>query len=65
MDVKTRIKMVDDLTNDISEKLGQLTRQGALSVSDSVKIIKIISDKQFEWMKNNFTPSEINEFISE
>lgn len=65
MDVKTRIKMVDDLTNDISEKLGQLTRQGALSVSDSVKIIKIIIDKQFEWMKNNFTPSEINEFISE
>lgn len=65
MDAKTRIKMVDDLTNDISEKLGQLTRQGVISLNDSMKIIKIMTDKQCEWMENNFTPSEINEFDSE
>ena len=64
-DAKQKMKIVDDLTNDISEKLGRLTGKGVLSVNDSFKIMMIMNDSQYEWMEKNFTEDEIIALILE
>ena len=63
MDAQARMKIVDNLFSDISTKIGRLTNQGVFTVEEGMKIIKAISDKETEWMKNNFTDMEIYEFM--
>jgi hypothetical protein len=63
MDSKTKMKIIDDITNDISEKLGRLTTEGFFTFEESVKLIKYLSDKEYEWMKKNFSDMEIYEFM--
>ena len=60
-----KMKVVNDLTGDISEKLGRLTKYGALSASDAVTIIRTLSDSQYKWMESNFTQEQIVEFSKE
>ena len=57
-----QMKIVNNLTVDISEKLGGLTKYGALSTSDAVTIIRTLSDSQYKWMESNFTQDQIVEF---
>lgn len=57
-----KMKVVNDLTVDISGKLGGLTKLGALSASDAVIIIRTLSDSQYKWMESNFTQDQILEF---
>lgn len=63
MDAKARMQIVNDIFADISEKLGRLTTQGVITVKEGVDLINTISKKQYEWMINNFTPDEIDNFI--
>lgn len=63
MDAQTRMKIVDDLFSDISEKIGRLTNQGVFTFEEGSKIIRAISDKEFEWMQSKFSDMEIYEFM--
>ena len=63
MDRKTKMKIVDNLFDEISERVGRLTNQGVFTFEEGTKIIKTISDKEYEWMKNNFPDMEIYEFM--
>ena len=63
MDAQTRMKMVDDLFSDISEKIGRLTNQGVFTFEEGSKIIRAISDKETEWMQSKFSDMEIYEFM--
>lgn len=63
MDAQTRMKMVDDLFSDISEKIGRLTNQGVFTFEEGSKIIRAISDKEIEWMQSKFSDMEIYEFM--
>ena len=63
MDSKSKMKMIDDITDDVSEKLGRLTREGFFTFEEGVNLIKYISDKEYEWMKKNFSDMEIYEFM--
>ena len=63
MDANTKMKIVDDLFSDISERIGRLTNQGVFTVEEGMKIIKTISDKETEWMKSKFSDMEIYEFM--
>ncbi len=67
MDSRQKMKIVNNLTNDISEKLGRLTNQGVFDFSDLSNVfdfIKFMSDKQYEWMEKNFSKEEIEDFIA-
>lgn len=63
MYAQTRMKIVDNLFADISEKIGRLTNQGVFTFEEGVKIIKAINDKETEWMKSKFSDMEIYEFM--
>lgn len=63
MDAQTRMKIVDDLFSDISEKIGRLTNQGVFTFEEGTKIIRAISDKETEWMQSKFSDMEIYEFM--
>lgn len=63
MDAQTRMKIVDDLFSDISEKIGRLTNQGVFTFGEGSKIIKAIIDKETEWMQSKFSDMEIYEFM--
>ena len=63
MDAQTRMKIVDDLFGDISERVGRLTNQGVFTFEEGTKIIKAISDKETEWMQSKFSDMEIYEFM--
>ena len=63
MDAQTRMKIVDNLFNDISERIGRLTNQGVFTSEEGTKIIKAISDKELKWMKSKFSDMEIYEFM--
>ena len=63
MDAQARMKIVDNLFNDISERIGRLTNQGVFTIEEGTKIIKAISDKETEWMQSKFSDMEIYEFI--
>lgn len=58
------MKIVHDITNVIIDNLRELTKRNAISVEDSVKIINIISDSQYEWMMSNFNPSLVENFVN-
>lgn len=58
-----KMKNVDDLFNDISERLGNLTTQGVFTIEESVKLLKEFSNKEYEWMRKNFSDNEIYEFM--
>lgn len=63
MDAQARMKIVDSLFSDISERIGRLTNQGVFTIEEGTKIIKSISDKETEWMQNKFSDMEIYEFM--
>lgn len=63
MDAQTRMKIVDDLFSDISERIGRLTNQGVFTFEEGSKIIRAISDKETEWMQSKFSDMEIYEFM--
>lgn len=63
MDAQTRMKIVDEIFSEISERVGKLTNQGVFTVEEGMKIIKSISDKETEWMKSKFSDMEIYEFM--
>lgn len=63
MDAQTRMKIVDNLFSDISERIGRLTNQGVFTFEEGAKIIKAISDKETEWMQSKFSDMEIYEFM--
>lgn len=63
MDAQARMKIVDNLFNDISERIGRLTNQGVFTIEEGTKIIKAIRDKETEWMQSKFSDMEIYEFI--
>lgn len=63
MDAQARMKIVDNLFNDISERIGRLTNQGVFTIEEGTKIIKAISDKETEWMQSKFSDMEIYEFM--
>lgn len=63
MDAKQEMKIVDDLFNDISERIGRLTNQGVFTFEEGTKIIRAISDKEIEWMQSKFSDMEIYEFM--
>lgn len=63
MDVK-EMTTVDNITNTIAERLGNLTHYAILTFEDSMKILKFINDKQYVWMENNFSAVEIYDFLN-
>ena len=63
MDSQRRMEIVDDLFSDLSQIIGRLTNQGVFTVEEGMKVIKSISDKETEWMKNKFSDEEIYEFM--
>ena len=63
MDAQTRMKIVDKIFSEISERVGRLTNQGVFTVEEGMKIIKSISDKETEWMQSKFSDMEIYEFM--
>lgn len=63
MDSQTRMKIVDEIFSEISERVGRLTNQGVFTVEEGMKIIKSISDKETEWMQSKFSDMEIYEFM--
>ena len=63
MDAQTRMKIVDDLFSEISQKIGVLTNQGVFTFEEASKIIRAISDKETEWMQSKFSDMEIYEFM--
>lgn len=63
MDAQTRMKIVDEIFSEISERVGRLTNQGVFTVEEGMKIIKSISDKETEWMQSKFSDMEIYEFM--
>ena len=63
MDAQTRMKIVDDLFSEISQKIGVLTNQGVFTFVEASKIIRAISDKETEWMQSKFSDMEIYEFM--
>lgn len=65
MESRVRMMIVDNLFSDISERIGRLTNQGVFTLEEGVKIINLISDKETEWMKNNFSEAEIDAFMRE
>ena len=65
MEARVRMMIVDNLFADISERIGRLTNQGVFTLEEGVKIINLISDKESEWMKNNFSEAEVDAFMRE
>lgn len=63
MDSQTRMKIVDEIFSEISERVGKLTNQGVFTVEEGMKIIKSISDKEAKWMQSKFSDMEIYEFM--
>ena len=63
MNAKAEMKAVDGLLNDISTRVGTLTKLGFFTFEEGMKIIRAISDKESEWMKSNFSDMEIYEFM--
>ena len=63
METMNRIEIVDKLTEDICKKLGKLISYDVLDILDALDFIKLMSDKQGEWMEKNFSKEEINEFL--
>ena len=58
--------MIDanDIISEIAERLGVLTRCGVLTHDDSIGILKLLSEKQYIWMEDNFSTVEISEFLN-
>lgn len=63
MDAIKQMTEINNITNLIAENLGKLYGYGVITVEDSFEIMKEISEKQYEWMKNNFSFNEINTFM--
>ena len=63
MNAQEKMKIVDNLFNDIADRVGILSGYGVFSFEGGAEIIKAFSDKQMEWMKSKFSDAEINEFI--
>lgn len=63
MDAKTKMKIVDNLFDEIATNVGRLTNQGVLTFEEGTKIIRAISDKESEWMQSKFSDMEIYEFM--
>lgn len=63
MNAKAKMKAVDDQLDNISNRVGTLTKLGFFTFEEGVKIIKAIADKEAEWMKRNFSDMEIYEFM--
>lgn len=57
------MEIVDNLFNDISERIGRLVNLGVFTLEEGARIIKTISNKETEWMQNNFSNVEIYEFL--
>ena len=60
-----RLYMINDVVNDITEKLETLERYGVLSHKESFEIIEIINEKQFNWMTENATSIDIINLLRE
>lgn len=65
METKSRAVIINEITEDISQKLGMLTRYGVLSFEDSVEIITTLNNKQCTWLVNNATSPDVVEFLKE
>ena len=63
MSAQVKMKIVDNVFNDISTQIGMLTSYGVFTFEEGIKILKSISDKEYEWMQNNFSDMEIQEFM--
>ena len=59
-----RMKLVDDITCEISEKIGVLSRQGIFTFEEGVDIIKRLNDRHVNWIKTNFSQDEYREFLA-
>ena len=65
MQEKSRAVIINEITEDISEKLGTLTRYGVLSFNDSVAIITTLNNKQCTWLSNNAATPDVIKFLNE
>lgn len=65
METKSRAVIINEITEDISQKLGMLTRYGVLSFEDSVEIITTLNNKQCTWLANNATSPDVIDFLKE
>lgn len=59
MDAQTQMQIVEELFNRIATAVGALTREGVYTFEEGMRIIKTNSDKQTEWMQNNFSDIEV------
>lgn len=64
MDAQTKMQIVEELFNGIATTVGALTREGVYTFEEGMKIIKTNSDKQTEWMQNNFSDIDIYQFMN-
>lgn len=64
MNSKAKMKIVDDLFDGISTRIGTLTSHGVFTCEEGFKIIQAIADKETKWMQSNFSDTEIYEFMN-
>ena len=57
------LKKVNDYTSLIANTLGRLYSYGMITTKESLDIIKKLNDKQYEWMKDNFSFNDIIKFV--
>lgn len=63
MNAVETMKYTNNITLDISEKLGVLTRYGILSPAYCQNVIFDMSQMQLRWMNQKFAPEEVSEFM--
>ena len=63
MNAQERMKIVDEIFSEISERIGALTNLGVFTFEEAGKIIRAISDKETDWMQSKFSDMEIYEFM--
>lgn len=56
------MKKVDDIIGEIFYNLGRLTSYCVLTYEDSIKIMKALNIKEYDWMSKCFSEEEILEF---
>lgn len=64
MDAQIKMQIVEELFNEIATAVGALTREGVYTFEEGMKIIRTNSDKQTEWMQNNFSNIDIYQFMN-
>lgn len=58
-----KMQMVDSITDTMAEEIGRLTKLGLFTFAEGVEIIKMITDKQMAWLKENFTEDEYRDYM--